>query len=82
MRPEDDSVLPVVSAAELDEPDPDNRWLISNLWARAGVGIIGGAPKCLLCRARHKRHHPASRIMPRESCRGMRRRRFLLADAA
>jgi hypothetical protein len=47
MRPEDDSVLPVVSAAELDEPDPDNRWLISNLWARAGVGIIGGAPKCL-----------------------------------
>lgn len=46
MRPEDDSALPVVSAAELDEPDPERRWLIENLWARAGVGIIGGAPKC------------------------------------
>ena len=46
MRPEDDDVLPVVSAAELDQPDPARRWLIENLWARAGVGIIGGAPKC------------------------------------
>ena len=46
MRPEDDDVLPVVRAAELDQPDPARRWLIENLWARAGVGIIGGAPKC------------------------------------
>ena len=46
MRPEDDHVLPVVRAAELDEPDPARRWLIESLWARAGVGIIGGAPKC------------------------------------
>ena len=46
MRPEDDDVLPVVSAADLDEPDPARRWLICNLWAHAGVGIIGGAPKC------------------------------------
>ena len=45
MRPEDDSVLPVVRAAELDEPEPERRWLIEQLWARAGVGIIGGAPK-------------------------------------
>ena len=45
MRPEDDCVLPVVRAAELDEPDPARRWLIEKLWARAGVGIIGGAPK-------------------------------------
>jgi hypothetical protein len=46
MRREDDGVLPVVPAAELDEPDAAHRWLIENLWARAGVGIIGGAPKC------------------------------------
>jgi hypothetical protein len=35
-----------VHAAELDEPDPARRWLVDPLWARAGVGIIGGAPKC------------------------------------
>ena len=46
MRTADDSVLPVVPAAELDVPDAARRWLIENLWARAGVGIIGGAPKC------------------------------------
>ena len=32
--------------AELDEPDAARRWLIDPLRARAGVGIIGGAPKC------------------------------------
>jgi hypothetical protein len=37
--------LPVVPAAELDEPDTRRRWLVEGLWARAGVGIIGGAPK-------------------------------------
>ena len=41
-----DDGLPVVRAAELDEPDAARRWLIDALWARAGVGIIGGAPKC------------------------------------
>lgn len=46
MSPEDAHVLPVVRAAELDEPDVARRWLIDPLWARAGVGIIGGAPKC------------------------------------
>jgi len=46
MMREDDDVLPVVPAAELDEPDPARRWLIESLWARSGVGIIGGAPKC------------------------------------
>ena len=40
------SVLPVVRAIDLDEPDQAGRWLVENLWARAGVGIIGGAPKC------------------------------------
>jgi len=42
----DDPGLPVVHAAELDDPDAARRWLIETLWARAGVGIIGGAPKC------------------------------------
>ena len=46
MMPGDDSVLPVVNAAALEAPDPTRRWLIENLWARSGVGIIGGAPKC------------------------------------
>jgi hypothetical protein len=46
MSPEDTTVLPVMHAAELDEPDVARRWLIDPLWARAGVGIIGGAPKC------------------------------------
>lgn len=38
--------LPVVRAALLQESDLDRRWLIDTLWARAGVGILGGAPKC------------------------------------
>jgi hypothetical protein len=38
-------LLPVVRAADLDEPAFDRRWLVESLWARAGVGIIGGAPK-------------------------------------
>lgn len=44
--PHDADVLPVVPAAALDEPDAAQRWLIEPLWGRAGVGIIGGAPKC------------------------------------
>jgi hypothetical protein len=46
MKPEAPPALPVVRAADLDEPDPTGRWLIETLWPRAGVGIIGGAPKC------------------------------------
>ncbi len=38
--------LPVARAADLDEPDLERRWLVDPLWARAGVGILGGAPKC------------------------------------
>ena len=45
MSPDDDETLPVVRAADLDDPDPTRRWLIEALWPRAGVGIIGGAPK-------------------------------------
>jgi hypothetical protein len=41
-----DEQLPVVRAADLDEPVAGRRWLVEDLWARAGVGIIGGAPKC------------------------------------
>lgn len=43
----DNGVLPVVRAADLDAPEPERRWLVDRLWTRAGVGIIGGAPKSL-----------------------------------
>jgi hypothetical protein len=45
MRPENESMLPVVRAAELDAAEPGRHWLVEPLWARAGVGIIGGHPK-------------------------------------
>jgi RecA-family ATPase len=38
--------LPVVRAADLDDAHDVPRWLVEGLWARAGVGILGGAPKC------------------------------------
>jgi len=38
--------LPVVRAADLEETCDHHRWLIDSLWARAAVGILGGAPKC------------------------------------
>jgi len=37
--------LPVVRAADLEDANPERRWLIESLWTRAGVGFIGGAPK-------------------------------------
>lgn len=46
MKPEAKTALPVVPAADLDEPDPRGSWLVESLWPRTGVGIIGGAPKC------------------------------------
>jgi hypothetical protein len=46
MKPEAKPALPVVRAADLEEPDKDGRWMVETLWPRAGVGIIGGAPKC------------------------------------
>lgn len=39
-------LLPVVLACELADVDVERRWLVEPLWARAGVGILGGAPKC------------------------------------
>jgi AAA domain len=41
-----DDTLPVVRAADLADQEPLRRWLVESLWARAGVGIVGGAPKC------------------------------------
>jgi len=57
--------LPVTRAADLDPHPPEQRWLIEDLWADEAVGIVGGEPKCCLCRARHKQHHAASRVVPR-----------------
>jgi hypothetical protein len=45
MSPGDREMLPVVRAADLDEPDPARRWLIEPLWIHGGVGTIGGLPK-------------------------------------
>jgi hypothetical protein len=61
------TALPVRPAHLLDTLAPEQRWLIEGLWAAQAVGILGGEPKCCLCRARHKQHHAASRIMPRAS---------------
>ena len=46
MSPDPGDLLPVVRAADLDEGSDMPRWLVEGLWARAGVGILGGAPKC------------------------------------
>lgn len=46
MTNKNDELLPVVRAAHLDDALDKPPWLIEGLWARAGVGILGGAPKC------------------------------------
>lgn len=38
--------LPVVLAHRLAERSEECRWLIEELWADEGVGIVGGEPKC------------------------------------
>jgi hypothetical protein len=38
--------LPIVQAASLDEHHTADAWLVEQLWAHSGVGIVGGAPKC------------------------------------
>ncbi len=43
---QDDTTLPVVRAAELQEADHDHRWLVEHILPRRGVAMIGGAPKC------------------------------------
>ena len=42
----EDDALPVVRAADVDDAQAGAAWLVESLWARAGVGILGGAPKC------------------------------------
>jgi hypothetical protein len=42
-RPQDP--LPVARAASLADTHNECRWLLDRLWARAAVGVIGGAPK-------------------------------------
>jgi len=37
--------LPVTRACDLPVQAPEHRWLIRDLWAREGVGLIGGHPK-------------------------------------
>jgi len=39
-------MLPVLRVREIEPQEVSRQWLIHSLWARAGVGIIGGAPKC------------------------------------
>lgn len=41
-----DDALPVVRAADIPDAEARPQWLVASLWARAGVGILGGAPKC------------------------------------
>lgn len=38
--------LETLRAAEIDRQPPEHQWLIRELWGRAAVGIVGGAPKC------------------------------------
>ena len=84
--------LPVLRAAELEPETPERRWLLRELWGLAAVGVIGGAPKCCLSRARHKQHYAAFRVMPRgwrtlavvlpsgHGLRGIIRSRFLTGE--
>ncbi len=37
--------LPTEAPAALTATPPAQRWLVDHLWARSGVGILGGAPK-------------------------------------
>ena len=40
-------MLPTSRAVELDVADAKPRWLVQDLWAESGVGLIGGTPKSL-----------------------------------
>jgi len=41
----DAGIFPVVRAYELALCSPEQEWLIRDLWAAGGVGVIGGSPK-------------------------------------
>jgi hypothetical protein len=48
MTPTDDeSVFPVVRAADIPHEEAPRHWLIQGLWGASSVGLVGGAPKCL-----------------------------------
>jgi len=42
----DGETLPTTRAVDLADTFDTQQWLVSSLWARAAVGILGGAPKC------------------------------------
>ena len=46
MTAESEDELPVVRATDIAFELTRPEWLVTSLWARAGVGILGGAPKC------------------------------------
>jgi hypothetical protein len=46
MKALEENTLPVVRAADLEEPDQEHHWLVAELLPRRGVAMIGGAPKC------------------------------------
>lgn len=39
-------MLPICLANELEIQQPEQLWLIEQIWTQCAVGIIGGAPKC------------------------------------
>ncbi len=41
-----DEKLPVEKAYHLEKQNIERTWLVQSVWARAAVGIVGGAPKC------------------------------------
>jgi RecA-family ATPase len=44
---DEESVFPVMRAAEIPLEEAPRRWLIEGLWGAASVGIVGGTPKSL-----------------------------------
>ena len=38
--------LPTARVSDLDDADPEQRWLVRSVWSDSAVGFIGGAPKC------------------------------------
>ena len=39
-------LFPTQAAHRLARAEPEERWLVEELWAEGGVGILGGEPKC------------------------------------
>jgi AAA domain len=43
---DDGELLPFVRAEKLADAPATDRWLVTSVWGRAAVGILGGPPKC------------------------------------